>query len=369
MQRQITATWDAQHQRWKASVGSGSDRKYLWADRHEGEVGAKGEAGEKEAIEKKRAWLFDLAPLRPGSLGEFIEKYYWPHVEKTLAYETRRAYRHIIDNLIPDELMEMLIAEITFADLQVLAEDWSVGVKAKTARNRVGVVQSIFKRAIKLGKVKENVSQGIELGKIVKKKPRRGLTIDFGRKLDELFAGTPDEGIVWASQRFLLRPNEALGLRPQDVVIDSPEKGSSTLYIRVNRQARETKEQLKNKVEGEFRYMVVPTEWALKLLSYAPPGAKYIFCDRYGEPVKPNTVRTRISRKLKKAGIDFQRKELRNLGTSNMIRIGVSPNTLCDIGGWTMAEMVRIYAGLDDDAQIDAFSRLKATYDHKGENE
>jgi integrase len=381
------ATWDKQKRKWKTSVGTGKQRTYIFADRHEGELGLAGERGEFEAEERKSDLLGGPAPLRPGSLNEFVEDIWFPHCNRKHGFETCRVYRSIWERIISPEIGNYLLKELApdsmddrrrdwaFNKLQGLADAFTDQVKenknkdahpqkvsSKTVRNQFGIVQSIFAHAKRTRRIRYNPCLDIELPKVVKRKARRDLTIDVGKQLDELFAGTPYEGLVWISHRLALRPNEALGLRPCDVTFEGD---MAVIKLCINRQEKETKEQLKNKIEGEDREEFVPREWGERILSYHYPGAEYIFCAANGKPINPATYRTMYHRKVKAAGIKVQRKEQRNMGISNLMRTGTDIGTAADIAGHTSTNMTQIYKDMDTSAKFGAFTRLSSAYDHK----
>ena len=368
------AGWDKQKKRWRASVGTGLNRRWFYAEGIPGESGKPGEQGEKNAEKIKAAFINGPEPCRPGSINEFVQLYWWPWCEANHAYETARVYRSIFDRIIAPYMGNDLIATLQFKKVQGLV-DSRLGfiqkngkkLSAKTIRNEFGVLQSIVARYRHLERITNemNPCDGVEVPKVVKRKFRKGLTIDMGEKMDAAFEGTPYEGFVWASQRLCLRANEALGLRPEDIELLNDDDARVTL--RVNRQPNEIKEQLKNQVEGEYRSFIIPRDWAEKILSYHYPGAEFIFCDRLGKPLKPNTVNTMVSRIRLDKKIPVQRKEMRNMGISNLIRAGANILDICDITGHKSTDMTQIYKDIDDAGTKDATSRLKSAYEHKAE--
>lgn len=371
------ATWDKQKQRWKASVGTGANRRFLWAPKNPAEMGCKGELGERQAEQLKREYIEGPAPCRPGSVNEFVQKVWWPKMLSDCSVETRRAYKRIFDELIEPRFGNHLLGDVSYEQVQEFAiwlrtrtvDDQGTKVKPKTVKNQFGVLQSIFKLAHRYRRIKENPTSDIELPTVVKRKARRGLNLEMLRALDLLFHGTTYEGPVWAAPRMMLRRNEVCGLRPQDVVLESDR---AIINITVNRQPHETKEQLKNKVEGEARTLYVPRAWGEKLLSYHYPGAAYIFCNTFGRPLNPDVLTSMFAEKVRTVNLDIEFRELRNLGISVLARSGINLTTVADQVGHTTPEMTMIYLGLDEEASFntfDAFSRLDSTSDHSEGNQ
>lgn len=135
------------------------------------------------------------------------------------------------------------------------------------------------------------------------------------------------------------------------------------IRIAINRQVSETKEQLKNKIEGEFREMVIDLEWGQKVLSYDSGMSPYIFCDGTGKPIHPETLGKKFSKLMKGAGIKITFKELRNMGISNMLRAGVPLATVADQVGHCAISMTMQYKDIDGKESLSAFNCLKSVYD------
>lgn len=296
-----------------------------------------------------------------------------------MAYETARSYKSVYDRLIPEWFLGKNIRDITDVDIADIVLILINGVSAKTARNRVGVVQSIFAHLVRTKRMRkhENPCQDIQLPKIVRRKSRRDLTIELGVKLDELFADSPYEGPVWTGQRLGSRPNETCGLRPEDVELREVD---AVITFTINRQSGETKEKLKNRVAGEHRTIVVPREWGERILSYHYPGAPYIFCGRDGKPINPHTLSCRFGRIVrdynKQLKIDqaegkrktekpilVKNRELRNMAISNMIRAGIPIATIADQVGHSSTEVTMIYKDISDSESLSSYSALSSAYD------
>lgn len=358
------AQWDPAKGRWKASILVGGRRRYLYADKHTGETGRPGEVGELEAESKKRFILEGPPPLRPGSLNEFVATVWWPKQVAEHAFETRRNYQRIYKQIIEPRFGNYLLGEITYESLQVFVYDQSrSAVGPKTVRNRFAVLQSILSLALRLRRIKENPAAGIELPRTVRRKARRDLTVDLGKKLDEIFAGTPYEGPVWIAQRLGLRPNETCGLRPQDIQV---EEKWAIVTIAINRQKNETKEKLKNKIEGEHRQIAIPKTWASRILGYWNGESEYIFSGKNGSPINPHTLSNRFGRICRSHGLTIQNRELRNMAVSNMIRAGVPLPVIADQVGHTMTEVTMIYKDITMDQSFGASSALASMYGPDG---
>lgn len=367
------ATWDKNQKRWQASLGTPPNRIWFYSK-------IEGKEGQRDAERQKAEYLAGPVPLRRGSLGEFVANGWWPFVERTMAYETARAYKGVYERLIPEWLLGKLISEITEVDIADVVTIMVHGAKTpKTARNRVGVLQSIFAHLVRTKRIKkhENPCQELELPKVVRRKARRDLTVELGKKLDELFADSPYEGPVWTAQRLGCRPNETCGLRPQDIEL-FPDRAILTFAI--NRQRSETKEQLKNRVAGQHRINIIPREWGERILSYHYPGAPYIFCGRTGIPLNPHTVGCMFGRKVKafneqlkvdqqegkrkdEKPINVSNRELRNMAVSNMLRAGVPIATVADQVGHSSTEITMIYKDLCETESLASFSALMSAYD------
>lgn len=356
------ATWDNSKRRWKASIGSGESRYFLTAKKYPGETGKKGERGEKEADALKADVLAGPAPCRPGSVNEFVNLHW---AKKQYAGETRRRYDQIYERDIEPIIGNTLLREVDSDLLSALYEKLvSESKTIKSANNKFLVASSIFAYAVKLKKItklKENPSAGVELIPVVRRKARRDLTIEKGKAIDAACLGTDLEGPAWSSQRMALRRNEVCGLRPEDV--QPYDEQFSVIRICVNRQPGETKEQLKNQIEGEYRELVVSKAWGEKLLSYWSGMSTYIFCDRHGKAIHPDTMSRKFNKLMRDKKINIKFKELRNMAISNLLRAGVPITTVADQVGHSAIGMTMVYKDINKQESADAFSRLSSAYD------
>jgi integrase len=355
------ATWIKDKQIWRSSLGTGKNRKFFYG------------STEEEAERHKARYLEGPKKCRPGSVNEFFEQFWWPHIEKDKSVETGRTYISHYANDIEPVFGNALLKEINAMHIQrwvnTLREKHPEG--NKTVVNKYTTFSSLLTMAWRLGAISESFKGKIILPSVTKRHPLRDLTPGLRLKCLEAVEDTHYYGPVWAMSTFGMRRNEALGLRPSDITLN--EKGQfGIITLRMNRQKRETKEQLKNRDQGEQRWFAVPIDMARQLLSYqidSDPNS-FLFRDREGKPVHPETLSESVHRRWRAVGISLEVKQLRNLMISSMRRAGISDQVRMDIVGHEQESTHSIYQDKTIAEFVGAFSRLQSAYDTgAGEND
>jgi integrase len=348
-------------------VGTGGNRKFFRV-KNPGEIGKPGEAGEAQVEALKREFLYGPAPCRPGSVNEFFDKFWQPQLKLEVesgekSPETYRCYLLIYKNDIMPVFGNALLKEITPLHLQAWVNHLRANTKeAKTVHNKYGVLSTLLKNAWRLQLIDQNFEGRVVLPKITRRKPRRELNLEMGQLILESVKGTQYHGPVWAMMFLALRRNEAMGLRPIDIELRD---NCAIVNIVMNRQRRFHGPRLKNKDEGESRWLAIPREWGEFLLRHQRHHSKTepLFRNDNLSEIKPETFTETVHRRFKKFGIPIQVKNLRNWGLSNLRATGTHEFVIRDVAGHEDIETTMIYQDKQAADFLSAFSRLKSAYD------
>jgi len=298
-----------------------------------------------------------------------VENIWWPSVENSTSIETARGYKTAWERNIEPEFGTKLLKEITALMLQEFVYKLEKQYpNAHTVKNKYGVFQSILAEAFRLDLIEKSFKDKIRVPKVSRKTVRQELDFDLATRIIQILEGTVYEAPAWAMLMFGLRHGEVLGLRPSDI---ERRKDRYVITLSQSRQRKETRNRLKNKDEGEVRAFGIPIEWGEKLLSSKSPMASEdapLFRNANDKPILSNTFSNMVHKYMRDAGIaNITTREFRNVAVSNFRRLSIDPFTRRDIVGHSDVEMTYVYTDEDTRESLDAFSRLKSTYDsHKG---
>lgn len=330
--------WNEKAGKWIASTGSGSNR--IWFKSK-----TPGEAGRRKVLQRMGLLApEEEKPLRPGSLAEFIEKVWKPTVKASTDEDTWRGYASIIRNhfrplfgkRVEDLTLEVLQPWISGCTKKVKAgtgyRDTGELVGDKTRENIWGVMTSILHYAEGTGR---QVTKGWTLVHVdsAVREASEALVPD---EIDVLLAACVGkfafmEGPVWAAGWVGLRRAECTGLKVTDIAL----KGEAAVLTLSRQRKRKDKEspRLKNKAKGDRRIITMPRWMGEKLLSYAPPGAIYVF-HKDGKPINVDRITETMPLLCEAAGLP--RTEFRELRTSlatNLRDDGTLESVISDVLG------------------------------------
>lgn len=336
--------WDESNKRWECSLGSGKTRTWFRSK-------VQGPEGLEIVLNKRKAHVEGPAPLRPGSLAEFIEKVWWPRTKPKCTAETQRVYKITLGKHI-SPFYGYLLDELRLEVLQ----PWVSSLEAhpKTVRNIYGIMQGILELAHQTGRYACLDHKLVILPTVVKKK-RTGLEASNIAKLLEASKGTPLEGPIWAGGYLGLRRNEVCGLKVPHIALQGD---GAIITVQDNRQAIGETNKLKSKPQGEARVLHVPRWMGEKLLSFREDGAIYLF-HADGKPIHPKRITNNMAPICKKAGLPPMRfHDLRHACRSNLSAAGVPEVVIMSILGHTDYQASLGYQDERAERQRDAFSRL-----------
>lgn len=341
--RPVNPRWDAANRRWEASIGSGKTRKWFRCK-------IEGETGRAVVVQKVEKYLHGPAPLRPGSLAEFVESVWWPRVKAGCTPATIKGYRFALKGHV-SKFYSWQLADIRLEALQPWVS--SMGLSPKRVRNVFGVMAGILELAHKMGRYPHRDHKLVVLPEVVRER-KAGLELANVEKLLAVAKGTPMEGPIWAAAFLGLRRNEVCGLKKGHV-----EKGKIT--VRHNRQTHGETEKLKSKPLGAERVLNVPDWMSDRMAAFGAHDGIYLFHDGKGRPIHPDAISKAMPALCTAAGIPALRfHDLRAAARSNLSALGVPDLVLMDILGHSSIETSLIYQDARAERMVEAFDRLRA---------
>lgn len=338
------ARWDDRNKRWEAVFGSGKSRKRFCSR-------VEGEAGKAEAERKRDMFVKGPKRPRPGSLAEFVQDVWWPRLEHR-SKNTRIKYHSVLDNHLRP-LCPMQMGDLRLPVLQSFVN--GLPGQPKTVVSVYGVLRSILHLAYKSGAI-GNMDYELVVLPEVPKKAKPVLDDDQGAKLIEAAKGTSMEGPIWAIFYLALRPGEICGLKVPHIAFVGED---AVVTLQDNRQHWGEAEKLKNKRKGEVRVLTVPRWMGEKLLSFAQPGALYVFSTQLGKPIQPARFGKQIHQLCEKAGVpDIQFKNLRHSCSTNLRNALVPESVISDILGHASINTSMTYIQTQQEQIKDGIGRL-----------
>jgi integrase len=336
--------WDESNKRWECSLGSGKTRTWFRSK-------VQGEAGRQIVLNKREKHVTGPDPLRPGSLGEFIEAVWWPRTKPKCTLETQRVYKLTLEKHIY-RFSGYLLTEMRLEVLQPWVS--SIEASPKTVRNIYGIMSGILELAHKTNRYPCLDHRLVVLPTVVKVK-RTGLEASNITKLVNASIGTPLEGPIWAAAYLGLRRNEVCGLKVPHIVVN---KDGAVVTVQDNRQAHGETAKLKSKPEGQPRVLHIPKWMGEKLLSFKEEGSIYLF-HADGKPIHPKRITNNMEAICKKAKIPIMRfHDLRHACRSNLSAAGVPEVVIMSILGHTDYQASLGYQDERAERQREAFGKL-----------
>lgn len=319
-----------------------------------------GPAGERAANAKLDAFLDGPEPCASGTLAEFVETVWWPHIKVKTKKATRIGYMYALGKHIRP-LQSLQLECFTFDTLQSFANSLTEsGLSAKSVRNVFSVLCSALDLAFKTRRLSHQDWKIVALPEVPKAEAEGH---EWGNvlKLCKAAQGTPMEGPVFAASHLGLRRNEVCGLKVPHVEIL---KDRAVVTLQDNRQPHGEESRLKGKKSGAAVRLHVPREWGVRLLSFA--GESLYLFNHKGKPVNTNWVSKQMPDLCEKAGVSpVTFHSLRHSCATTMRKARV-PETLisASVMRHSSLETTMIYFDEKADEQLDAFTRLASNGGH-----
>ncbi len=206
--------------------------------------------------------------------------------------------------------------------------------KKKTINDLIVVLKSVFKYASEKGYLQQNVMKEIELFKIP---PKAELDYFDEEAMQKLMAHADPH---WAPiYRFMtltgLRRGELISLRWEDLRLDS----QNPRIIVASRDGFDTK-------TGGARIIPLNKSALAIIESLRVKNGEYVFLNKDGAKIPPNTILGSIKIALRKAGLKGTIKTLRHTFASKLAMKGVSLYTIAELLGHQDPDTTLIYAHL-----------------------
>lgn len=301
-----TAKWLPKYNRWQINVQKGGERRTFYCS-------TPGRKGQIECNKKADSWLEDNLINQNMKVSEFV-KIYNEHKNDYLGTSKKENNKSLFKKHILPVLKNKKVSKLTEYDLQkVLDKMYRKGYSYKY----IDVCRKLLQDLIKFARQNNLTKLYIEELKVNKKAPigkkvslqpgdirkmfHSDKTILFNKEVKDMFIYAYRFTLVCG-----LRRGEVIGLMWSDIIRDI--KGNSTLYI--NRSINEYKEITNGKTKNAQREIPL-NEVQLKILEQQKDmlnsmgiKSKYIFCNRNGEIIEPNSLTRRYQVYCKHNGIE-----------------------------------------------------------------
>lgn len=297
-------------------------------------------------------------PLGAATFGQVADEWIADRKRKGLRPITLRGYSDSLGHA-REAFGDTPVAKVTRADVERLADKMrDDGLSARTASLCLGLVRSVFGRALADGRTVRNVAQGVS-GHTGQAATRTPLTVDEGRKVAAK-AAEHRLAAAWLLTLSGLRRSEVLGLTWADVDLDA-----GTVSVRRSRVTVGKHEHVdKSKTERGTRTLPLPDDllaavraWRAKIagdLGVQVVGAdRFVFVDEGGTPVRPEWYSDEWMRLCHAAGIARRVRlhEARHYSVVTMRAAGLPDRLVAAWHGHDEVTMRRTYDHPDMDTE------------------
>lgn len=303
------------------------------------------------------------------TVAEFLERWLAESVKGKREPKTYASYAQLIRLHLSPELGRIVLAKLSPQDVQdFINRKQAAGLSPRTVQYLHAVLRAALNRALKWGLVPRNVATLVDVP-TVRRKPMRFLPPAQARCLLDAIQGDRLEALYTVALAIGLREGEALGIRWQDVNLET-----GILTIQVGLQRIDGKLQLKNlKTEHSRRSIALPkfalaalrAHRARQLEERLQAGELWeehdlIFATALGKPLDSRNVVRRFKRALRQAGLPDQRfYDLRHTCASPLLVQGVHPRVVMEILGHSQISLtMNTYSHVAPQLQEEAAQRM-----------
>ena len=285
---------------------------------------------------------------------------------------TIERYRSIAERHLLPALGRRRLDKLTPTDVRrLLSAKTSEGLAATTVRHVHAVLRNVLGDAERQDLVIRNVARSV---RPPARRPveRRSLTLAEARVLLDTIADDPLEAMWLCALTGGLRRGEVLGVRWQDVDLDT-----SVVRIRQAVQRTDTGVVVTElKTDRSRRTVPIPVRTAAALKTHRAaqaeqrmscpipwPDTDLVFTTSIGTPLEPRNVNRSWYVVRRRAGLDWLRlHDLRHACATFLIAAGASPRTvMAQLGHSQIALTMNTYAHVLEEVQREAIDRLGDT--------
>lgn len=351
--------------KWCAAVTIESGRRRVYYGR------TRQEAAEKLAealLARKHGTLTTGSRL---TVAAFLNQWLQDVVKPSVRPWTYRGYEVLVRcHLIP-EMGRVRLDKLTPEQVQgLMNRKREAGLSAKTVQYMRGVLRTALNRALRWGLVPRNVADLVDGPKVERFEIQPFTRVEARSFLDAV-RGNRLEALYSVALAMGLRQGEALGLRWQDVDLDT-----GTLHVRRQLQ----------RVAGQLRQVPVKTARSRRTLAMPPSivgslrehrrrqaqdqllaGSRWretgcVFTTSIGTPLEARNVVRSFKEILARAGLpDVRFHDLRHSCATLLLVQGVSPRVVMEILGHSQISLtMNTYSHVVPELQREAANRLDA---------
>jgi integrase len=339
---------------WELRIVVGGQRRSFY-----GRTKASATAKAKEA--QQQATL----GLRPGrqTVGEYLREWLAGKAKSNLRPATARRYGQIVDQLVKG-LGRHRLADLRPADVdRYLREKREAGAASLTVNHHRTVLSTALAQAEKRELVRRNVARLSEPERVPHEEVAY-LAPDQVQVLMDVVRGHPLEALVIVAVNTGLRQGELLGLRWEDVDLDS-----ATLQVRRALQRVDKEWRFVDTKTGRSRRAVTLPALAVaalrahrlrQSLRRLPTSEDLVFTSRTGRPLSGTSVTHTFQAILQRAGLPRLRfHDLRHTHVALLIRNGEPPMAIMErLGHSTIVTTMNVYGHLYPAAGRELADRL-----------
>jgi integrase len=303
------------------------------------------------------------------TVGDFLQRWLEDVVKGKKEPKTYASYAQLVRLHLAPELGRIALAKLSPQEVQeFINRKQAAGLSPRTIQYLHAILRAALNRALKWGLVSRNVATLVEVPS-VRRKPTQFLEPEQARRLLDDIRGDRLEALYTVALAIGLREGEALGLRWQDVNLET-----GTITVQVGLQRVEGKLQLKNlKTEHSRRSISLPqfanaalrSHRARQLEERLQAGELWeehglVFTTALGKPLDSRNVVRRFKRALQQAGLPDQRfYDLRHTCASLLLVQGVHPRVVMEILGHSQISLtMNTYSHVAPQLQGEAAERM-----------
>jgi integrase len=303
------------------------------------------------------------------TVAQFLTRWLEDSARPAVRGRTFVNYEQLVRTHLVPTLGRIQLDKLTPSDIQkLLNQKTAAGFSARTVRHIHGMLRHAIAQALKWSLVSRNVATLVELPRL-KRAPARPFSMDEARRFLTVAQGERLEALYAVALSLGLRQGEALGLRWQDVDLDT---GS----LSVNQALQRIKGAIgfvEPKSDRSRRKITMPqSAIALlrqhkarqireRLLAGAWTDFGLVFTSRLGTPLEPRNVFRDFKRLLAKADLPISVRfhDLRHSCATLLLSQGASPRTIMEILGHSQISVtMNTYAHVLPELLSDAADRM-----------